>query len=102
MRKKKIITPNLPEFVISKAVSTTEKHEVLAGIFWRKQKSSCFFVPQVVISIYTLMSYFIQWLSFSSKFGFELISLFIFVCLYHRSLLTAWLELVQGYFRWQV
>ena len=96
----KNFTQNLPESVSSKAAPITQKHEVLAGVFWRQQRSSSSFVLYVVISIYPLISYIIQWLSFSSKFSFELISLFIFVCLYCRSLLTAWSELVQGYFRW--
>lgn len=73
------ITHSFPDFVLIKAVLTTQEHSVIR-MFWRQQRSSCFFVFCVVISTYALMSC-IQWLSFSSKFSFELIPLFIFVFL---------------------
>lgn len=87
----KQMTHNFPDFVLSKAFLTTQEHEVLAVMFWRHQRSSRFFVFCVAIStchvaIYTLMSYCIQWFSFFSKLSFELIALFISVCLLQESL----------------
>lgn len=94
-RKKEKKRQNRPEFLINKPTPITQKH-----VSRDASKQFLLLFLFVVITIDTLMRFFIRWLSLPSKFSFDLMSLFIFVCLCLRDLLTVWLEVFQGYFRW--